>query len=101
MRKFFIITLSLAVATVVPGQIKVGRTAKGQSSESQTNALPRGWSRTGAHRENYFLAVDTKERHGGRASATIISKNAASDEGFGSMKQDLDSTWKCNFDNGV
>jgi len=56
---------------------------------SQTAQAPKGWSLTGSHRENYYLTTDGKVRHGGKASATLISKNSASDDGFGSMKQEI------------
>ncbi len=88
-RLIIIITLSLLSASVAFGQTEGGQTGKPPTTESQASQSPKGWSRTGRHRENYFLTVDSKVRHGGRASATLISKNAASDEGFGSMKQEI------------
>lgn len=84
-----IVTLLLLSASVAFAPTEGGQTASGQTTESQTSQSPKGWSRTGGHRENYYLTVDTKLRHGGRASATLISKNAASDDGFGSMKQEI------------
>ncbi|HEX8127599.1 MAG TPA: hypothetical protein VF527_00630 [Pyrinomonadaceae bacterium] len=65
--------LSLATATAV----------------SQVAQAPKGWSLTGSHRDNYYLTTDNKVRHGGKTSATLISKNSASEDGFGSMKQEI------------
>lgn len=56
---------------------------------SQAAQTLKGWTLTGNHRQHYYLTTDNKVRHGGRMSATLISKNSASDDGFGSMKQEI------------
>ena len=89
MRKLIIATLLLVIAPVAFGQTAGEPKAQVQPSENGSSQSPKGWSRTGAHRENYYLTADSKVRHGGRASATLISKNAASSDGFGSMKQEI------------
>lgn len=86
---FLFISVIVSTIAIRATPFVVVQTGTGQANESQTTQTPKGWSRTGGHRENYFLTTDNKERHGGRASATLISKNVASDEGYGSMKQEI------------
>ncbi|HZH30383.1 MAG TPA: hypothetical protein VEY11_06430 [Pyrinomonadaceae bacterium] len=81
--------LSLAAAPhAAAGRANGGRPAI-HLAVSQAAQSPKGWSLTGSHREHYYLTTDGKVRHGGKTSATLISKNSASDEGFGSMKQEI------------
>lgn len=86
-RTCIVAALSLALAAVLAGFDEPFTAA--QSGAEQTSEVLKGWSRTGGHRENYFLTADSKVKHGGRSSATLISKNAASDDGYGSMKQEI------------
>jgi len=89
LRLLLFVPIILTTISIMAMPVAEGQLATGQATESQTSQTPKGWSRTGGHRENYYLATDYKVRHGGRASATLISKNAASDEGYGSMKQEI------------
>ena len=92
MRRLIIVAaLSLAIMTpAAGGRVNGGRPAAViHPAGSQTAQAPKGWSLTGSHREHYYLTTDNKVRHGGKTSATLISKNSASDDGFGSMKQEI------------
>jgi hypothetical protein len=80
--------LSLAAAPHAAVRVNGGRPLVHMAG-SQAAQSPKGWSLTGSHREHYYLTTDGKVRHGGRASATLISKNSADDDGFGSMKQEI------------
>lgn len=92
MRRLIIVAaLSLAVTPHAAGDracAEAGLTAV-HPAVSQAAQAPKGWSLTGSHREHYYLTTDGKVRHGGKTSATLISKNSASEDGFGSMKQEI------------
>jgi hypothetical protein len=91
MRKLIIVAaLSLAATPhAAARRAHAGERATIHPAATQTAQAPKGWSLTGSHREHYYLTTDGKARHGGKSSATLISKNSASDDGFGSMKQEI------------
>jgi hypothetical protein len=91
MRRLIIVAAAaaLSLAATPANRANAGIVATGHTAASQTAQAPKGWSLTGSHRDNYYLTTDNKVRHGGKASATLISKNSASEDGFGSIKQEI------------